>query len=62
MLLHVVNIMSDQLNIHEKYASHLNIQKSKKELFHIKQRLTKPKKEYIRLNSPKGKKEDYYKK
>ena len=31
MLFHVVNIKSDPLNIHEKYASHVNIQKSKKE-------------------------------
>ena len=27
MLLHVVNIISDPLNIHETYSSHLNIQK-----------------------------------
>ena len=30
MLLHVVKITSDLLNIHDTYASHLNIQTSKK--------------------------------
>ena len=60
MLLHVVNITSDPFNIHEKYASHLNIQTSKKEQLHMKQRQTKLKKYHIRLNSPTGKKEDYY--
>ena len=56
MLLHVVNITIDPFNIHEKYASHLNIQTSKKEQLHMKQRQNKLKKYYIRLNSPTGKK------
>ena len=30
MILHVANLRSDPLNIHEKYACHLNIQTSKK--------------------------------
>ena len=56
ILLHVVNITSDHLNIHEKYTSNLNIQTSKKDQLHMKQRQTKLNKDYIRLNSQTGKK------
>ena len=55
-MLHVVNITSDPLNIHEEYSIHLNIQTTKKEQLHMEQRQNKLKKDYIRLNSPTGEK------
>ena len=56
ILLHIVKIMSDPLNIYEKYASHLNIQTSKKEQLHMKKRQNNSKRTTSDLIHQQGKK------
>ena len=58
MILHVINITSDQLNIHETFASHLNIQTSKKEQLHMKKDKTKWKSTTSNLINQQGKKKN----